>query len=122
MRIKENLVNVKAVAAILKEDLSAIVTLKAPQINKPSQLDRKVYASYKARYEDFIVNQMVKNDGGKGDMKLVYPEKLGIWNTLLNGIADATWVFMNWEGLEAKNKGKRPNIIESCHKIRSLKY
>jgi len=29
---------------------------------------------------------------------------LGIWNTLLNGKADATWIFDNWEGIEASGK------------------
>jgi ABC-type nitrate/sulfonate/bicarbonate transport system substrate-binding protein len=47
---------------------------------------------------------MVKKDGGKGEIKLSYPEKLGIWNTLLTGEADATWIFDNWEGVEAGSK------------------
>ncbi len=94
-----------AIYAILQQDLSSIVTLKSSGITRPSQLDQHSYASYKARYEDAIVKEMVKNDGGQGDILCTYPAKLGIWNTLLLGEATATWIFDNWEGTEATFKG-----------------
>ncbi len=96
---------VSAVAALLQEDLSAIVTLASSGINRPQMLDGKIYASYKARYEDDIVRQMIVNDGGKGSIQISYPEKLSIWDTLLAGKADATWIFTNWEGIEAEQNG-----------------
>jgi ABC-type nitrate/sulfonate/bicarbonate transport system substrate-binding protein len=96
---------VSAVAALLKEDLSAIVTLASSGISRPQMLDGRVYASYKARYEDDIVRQMIINDGGKGEIQISYPEKLSIWDTLLAGKADATWIFTNWEGIEAEQNG-----------------
>jgi ABC-type nitrate/sulfonate/bicarbonate transport system substrate-binding protein len=102
---------VSAVAALLQEDLSAIVTLASSGIDRPQMLDEKIYASYKARYEDGIVKQMVINDGGEGRLKIIYPEKLGIWDTLLAGKADATWIFTNWEGVEAEQKGIRLNYF-----------
>ena len=37
-------------------------------------------------------------------MKLVYPEKLGIWETILNNSYDATWIFLNWEGVLAEHQ------------------
>lgn len=101
---KSNPVSAIAVFAILQNDLSKIVTLESSGISSPKQLDARSYASYKARYEDHIVKEMIKNDGGKGDLKVMYPEKLGIWNTLLTGEADSTWIFDNWEGVEAKTK------------------
>lgn len=101
---KENQVDAIAIFAILQEDLSSIASLKASKLNSPKLLDGKTYASYKARYEDKIVKQLVMNDGGKGDINIIYPDKLGIWNTLLSGEADATWIFDNWEGIEAENK------------------
>lgn len=93
-----------AVAALLREDLSAIACLKDLGIASPKDLDGKTYASYQARYEDEIVRQMVKNDGGNGNLKIVYPEKLGIWSTIFNRKTDATWIFLNWEGLQAKTE------------------
>lgn len=104
-RTKDNPFAAKAVAAIFKEDISAIVTLKRNDIQSPAHLDGKIYASYKARYEDQIVRQMIVNAGGKGDLQIIYPEKLGIWNVLLKGDADATWIFDNWEGVAADCQG-----------------
>jgi ABC-type nitrate/sulfonate/bicarbonate transport system substrate-binding protein len=101
---KANQVEAMAVYAILQKDLSCIATLKSSNITSPKLLDGKTYASYKARYEDHIVKEMIKNDGGEGDLNIIYPEKLGIWNTLLSGKADATWIFDNWEGIEASSK------------------
>jgi len=101
---KENTVDAIAVFAILQEDLSSIASLKSLNLDTPKLLDGRIYASYKARYEDQIVKEMVKNDGGNGNIEIVYPDKLGIWNTLLEGKADATWIFDNWEGVEADTK------------------
>ena len=101
---KAQKVNAVAIYAILQEDLSSIVTLQSAAIRSPRALDGKIYASYKARYEDQIVKQMIVNSGGNGDLQIIYPDKLGIWNTLLEGRADATWIFDNWEGVEAEGK------------------
>jgi ABC-type nitrate/sulfonate/bicarbonate transport system substrate-binding protein len=101
---KKNAVDAIAIFAILQEDISSIASLKSSNLDSPKLLDGKIYASYKARYEDHIVKEMIKNDDGSGNIAIVYPEKLGIWNTLLEGKADATWIFNNWEGVEAETK------------------
>ncbi len=104
-RVKAKPFDTVAIATLFQKDLSAIVTLGDSGINSPKDLDGRTYASYKARYEDAIVKEMVKNDGGTGNLRISYPEKLGIWETLLTKKADATWIFLNWEGVHAKNKG-----------------
>ena len=100
-----------AIAAILQSDLSAVVTKKSGDISSPKDLDGRSYGSYMARYEDGIVKEMVKNDGGKGDIKITYPKKLGIWDTVINDETDATWIFVNWEGVEAKKAGVELNYF-----------
>lgn len=90
------------IATIFQEDVSAIAVKKGQNINSPKDLDGRKYASYAARYEDAIVKQMIRNAGGKGDLIVGYPSKLGIWETLLNGDFDATWIFLNWEGVQAE--------------------
>lgn len=95
-------VPVTAVAALLQNDTSAIAVLAASGIERPAQLDGRVYASYAARFEDHIVREMVKNDGGAGDLHLTYPPKLAIWDHLLSGQAAATWIFLGWEGAQAQ--------------------
>ncbi|MGB5981705.1 MAG: ABC transporter substrate-binding protein [Nonlabens sp.] len=100
-----------AIAALFKEDLSA-VTCKPEIASRPSDLDGKSYASYNARYEDAIVRQMIKNDGGTGALKIVYPDKLGIWNTIENSLTDSTWIFTNWEALEAEEQKMNLNLFK----------
>lgn len=94
-----------AVAAVCQRDQSAIVTLASSGIDRPADLDGARYASYDARFEDHIVAQLIRNDGGEGTIESVTPPKLGIWNTVLEGDADATWVFTPWEGLRAERDG-----------------
>jgi NitT/TauT family transport system substrate-binding protein len=94
-----------AIAAVCQRDTSAIVTLAGSGIDRPKKLDGKTYASYDARFEDHIVRQLIRNDGGAGDVEIVTPPKLGIPDTLLAGEADATWVFMPWEGVQAERDG-----------------
>lgn len=100
-RTKSAPVPLLGIAALHREDLSAIAVLEASAISSPRELDGRSYASYRARYEDGIIRQMVRNDGGTGDLSIVYPDKLGIWHRLVSGQADATWVFLNWEGVLA---------------------
>jgi NitT/TauT family transport system substrate-binding protein len=94
-----------AVAAVLATDASALVTLESSGLSRPADLDGRTYASYQARFEDAIVRDVVRADGGQGDVRIVYPPKLGIWDTLLDGTADATWIFDPWEGVQADRAG-----------------
>lgn len=66
-----------------QDSTSAIVTLASSGIARPAQLDGKTYASYGARFEGRIVQQLIRNDGGKGDFLESTPPMLGIWETLL---------------------------------------
>ncbi|XP_024545265.1 uncharacterized protein LOC112351502 [Selaginella moellendorffii] len=80
-------------------------TLKQSGLCRPRDLDGKVYASYAARFEGRIVQKLIQADGGAGNFEEATPDKLGIWNTLLQNKADATWIFRAWEGVLAKRKG-----------------
>ncbi|EFN57875.1 hypothetical protein CHLNCDRAFT_57002 [Chlorella variabilis] len=102
----------QAVAALLQQDTSAVVTLKASGIDRPAKLEGKRYASYAARYEGRIVQSLIKNDGGSGEYQELVLPMLGLWNTLLQGEAEATWVFMGWEGVEAARKGVELNVFK----------
>ena len=102
-RTKSKPFDLIAVAAVLQKDLSAIA-VKNKAITSPKFLDNKTYASYGARYEDLIIKQMIINDGGNGTINIKYPNKLGIWETVMKDKYDSTWIFLNWEGIEAKGK------------------
>ena len=110
-RTKRQAFDLIAIAAILQKDLSAIA-VKDQSITSPRFLDNKTYASFGARYEDLIIRQMIKNDGGQGIINIKYPEKLGIWDTIITNKYDSTWIFLNWEGIEAKSKNISLNYFE----------
>jgi NitT/TauT family transport system substrate-binding protein len=101
-----------AVASILQRDTSAIVTLGSNRLIRPADLDGKVYASYDARFEDGFVRNMVRDDGGKGDFTAVKIGRFDIWEMLQRGKADATWVFMPWEGVKAERAGIDLNVFK----------
>jgi NitT/TauT family transport system substrate-binding protein len=94
-----------AVAALVQRDTSAVAVLADSEIERPRDLDGGTYASYGARFEDEIVAQLIRNDGGAGEFETIEPEMLGVPNTLVDGTADATWVFMPWEGVHARRAG-----------------
>mmetsp|Transcript_22254 Transcript_22254/g.58094 ORF Transcript_22254/g.58094 Transcript_22254/m.58094 type:complete len:364 (+) Transcript_22254:755-1846(+) len=100
-----------AVAALLQTQTSAIVTLASSGIDRPAKLDGKVYASYAARYEGRIVQKLVQADGGGGEYVEVPHPFLQVWDLLKDGDADATWVFMGWEGVEARLRGVELNAF-----------
>lgn len=57
-----------------------------------SYLQLGAAAAAAARYEGRIVQSLIRSDGGRGDYDEITPPVLGIWNTLVEGTADATWV------------------------------
>ena len=101
-----NAVPLVAIAAVLQEDVSAIVTRNDSGITRPAQLDGKTFASYQARFEDDIVRQLVRADGGQGNLMITNPDKLEMWSTVAEGTADATWVFLPWEGPKARHEAQ----------------
>eukprot|EP00041_Stephanoeca_diplocostata_P023029 m.558975 g.558975 ORF g.558975 m.558975 type:complete len:323 (-) comp22203_c0_seq2:1080-2048(-) len=104
---------IAAVAAILQRSTSAICTLQSSGIASPKGLENKRYASYSGRFEDCIVQQMVKNDGGDGSKVQFHgleghgygddiQESSSVVATYLKtGKSDSTWIFKHWEGILA---------------------
>lgn len=94
-----------AVATLLQRDTSAIAVLASSPILTPAHLDGKTYASYNARYEGAIVRALVQGAGGKGDIVEAFPPRLNCFEEVLEGRADATWIFLPHEGCQAAAKG-----------------
>ena len=97
----------KCVATLLQDDTSAIVCLASSGITAPAELAGRKYASYEGRFEMNIVNEFVKASGGSGNVVETTPPKLEIFDKLLaeDPEAEATWIFMAWEGVVAKRRG-----------------
>jgi ABC-type nitrate/sulfonate/bicarbonate transport system substrate-binding protein len=96
---------VKAIAAVLQDDLASIAVLESSGIERPAQLDGKTHASYRACNKDATIECLVRNDGGKGELNFAYPDQVTIWNTLVKNKADSIWIFMNWQGVQAELAG-----------------
>ena len=102
-RTKEKPFKLYALATIFQSDISAIAVREDSGIKRPKDLDGKSYASYGARYEEPIIRQLIKNDGGLGKIKVSYPKRLGVWDTITSKKYDSTWIFLNWEGIDNQN-------------------
>ena len=98
-----------AVATVLARDISAIVTLKESGIDRPQQLDGKVYASYGARYEDDLIRQLIQNDDGRGQFVSHKSSWTAIWRALITREVDAAWCWLTWEGVKAYIDGVELN-------------
>ena len=96
---------ITAVATIMQEETSAFVTLASSGIDHPAQLDGKTYAGYKTVLEENLLNTMIQNDGGRGDIRMVTPPRLEIFDAFLEEQFDVCWVFLPWEGVIAQQRG-----------------
>lgn len=91
-----------AVATLLQKHASALAVLKSSGIKSLAQLDGKRYASYGGRFEMNIVRELIRNAGGSGEVVETNPPKLECFHAVLNGDAEATWIFTPWEGVQAE--------------------
>lgn len=105
-------VKLKAVAAVLQNDTSAIASIEGGPVKTPKDLDGKRYASYEGRFEMNIIRKAIKNNGGQGTVTEVVPPKLDCLEAVYRGEADATWVFVGWEGILATASGKKLNFMK----------
>ena len=96
---------ITAVATIMQEETSAFVTLSSSGIDRPAQLDAKTYAGYKTVLEENLLNTMIRNDGGQGNIRMVTPPRLEIFDAFLQQQFDVCWVFLPWEGVIAQQRG-----------------
>lgn len=94
-----------AIAAVLQTETSAIAVKESSTIKSLADLAEKKYASYGGRFEIAIINQIVKNDGGTGEVIEVVPPKLDCFDSLLRDEVESTWIFSAWEGINAELKG-----------------
>lgn len=104
----------QAIYAILQKDASAIVSV-GNTVTNLRDLQRGKYGSYNARYEDHIVRAMVDADGGDGGKVMIEGTKgkLSLFDELKAGNVDATWIFLPWEGVEARQEGVKLNVFRT---------
>jgi ABC-type nitrate/sulfonate/bicarbonate transport system substrate-binding protein len=104
--------DVVAIAAIQQEHHTALATLQQSGITCPSQLDGKRYGAHQARFEAGILRKMVLHSGGCGMFRMLTPPREELWNQLLNGQIDATWVSIPKRIPMAEQAGVKLNLFK----------
>ncbi len=101
---------VVSIAAIIQHNTSALVTLASSGLNRPRDLDGKVYGGFGAPYESAVVGEIIQHDGGKGQFKNV---TLGVdaMQALESHQVNFVWVFEGWEVIQAERQGVKLNVF-----------
>lgn len=102
--------DVVSTAAIVQHNTSALVTLKKSGLDRPIKLDGKRYAGFGTPFEQPVISDMIRCDGGKGQFKSVTANLYG-YAAVKAGQADFVWIYMGWEGIQAKREGVDLNVF-----------
>lgn len=99
-----------SLGAILQHNTSGLIVLKDSGINRPKDLDGKIYGGYGSPFENPIISEIIKKDGGNGDFKNVVLE-IGAMQALETKRIDFVWVFSGWELVQADLDGIKYNYF-----------
>ena len=104
-------VELTGVAVLTQRSDSGIVSLKESGITSPRHLEGKRLTHWAPRWFHGVIGEAVRLDGGDyGKVELV-PMDVGDIVATLGTVADATWVYANWENEELIAAGKEINFI-----------
>lgn len=99
-----------SIGAILQHNTSGLIVLKDSEINRPKDLDGKIYGGYGSPFENPIITEIIKKDGGKGNFKNIVLE-IGAMQALESKKIDFVWVFSGWELVQANLDGIKYNYF-----------
>lgn len=92
-----------SIAAVYATNTASFAVLANSGIERPRDLDGKIYAAFGAPYETPIVRRLITADGGKGVFKSPTLNVFG-FDALLAKRADFVWIFDGVQGVEARRK------------------
>ncbi len=101
---------VVSIAAIIQHNTSALVTLASSGLNRPRDLDNKIYGGFGAPYESAVVGAIIRQDGGTGVFKNV-TLNIDTMQALETKQIDFAWVFEGWEVIQAERAGYKLNVF-----------
>lgn len=99
--------DLKAVYAVVQKETGRLVfNADRADIQRPKDLDGKVYGGFGSNWENALIGTLIRNDGGKGTFETV---TLGTsaYEALANGKVDFTLEVYTWEGVQAELEGRR---------------
>ena len=101
---------VVSIAAIIQHNTSALVTLASSGLNRPRDLDGKVYGGFGAPYEGAVVGEIIQKDGGTGKFTNVTLD-VDTMQALESHRINFAWVFEGWEVIQAERQGVKLNVF-----------
>ncbi|HLF71507.1 MAG TPA: ABC transporter substrate-binding protein [Dehalococcoidia bacterium] len=93
-----------SIAAVLQRHMAELAVLDSSSIQRPRDLDGKLYAGFGLPYEAPQIQTVIRADGGKGDFETA-TLSTAAYEALYNKRADFTEIFTAWEGIEASLRG-----------------
>ena len=104
-------VEITAIATITQRCDSGIVSLKESGITSPKLLEGKRLTHWSPAWFHHIIGELVRIDGGDYSKVDLVQMDVGDVAATLGNIADATWVYENWENQELIEAGKEINYF-----------
>ncbi|HEX4203631.1 MAG TPA: ABC transporter substrate-binding protein [Ktedonobacteraceae bacterium] len=99
-----------SIAAIIQHNTSELITLASSGLNRPRDLNGKIYGGGGAAYEPAVVGAIIRHDGGKGTFKNV-TLSTDAMQALKDHRIDFVWIYQGWEGIQAQREGMQLNIF-----------
>lgn len=107
-----NKLPVKSVAAVLQTNTSALATLKSSGLDRPARLEGKRYAGFGSPLEVPVVQTILKADGAPTGTFQNITANLSGYDAVVAKQADFVWIYLGWEGVQAKLDGVALNTFE----------
>ncbi len=97
---------ITAVAGIIQNNTSCIMSLAGNGIDSPAGLEGKTYSTWESPIELAMLQYVVEQDGGNFDNVTLIPNDITDEPAALAaGQTDAIWVFYGWGGINADIEG-----------------
>jgi ABC-type nitrate/sulfonate/bicarbonate transport system substrate-binding protein len=96
--------NEVSVMPILQHETNALIVNKDSEFKTPKDLSGAKYGGFGLPYGAPIVNQMIENDGGTGEVQDVVLNT-GAYEAVYHGQVDTSLAFSAWELIEAAERG-----------------
>lgn len=104
-------VELTAIATLTQRNDSGIVSLKEKAITSPKMLEGNRLTHWEPAWFHGVIREAVKKDGGDYDKVNLVQMDVGDIVSTLDTVADATWVYANWENQELIEAGKEINYF-----------
>ena len=111
LECRERGINLTGIAVMTQKCDSGIVSLKEAGITRPRELEGKRLTHWTPAWFHAAIRRVVEADGGDYDKINLVNLDVGDIVATLGDVADATWVYENWENQVLLEAGKEINYF-----------